>query len=124
MAHGLPHAAESESEKTLIQYCRSRQAENNPTTIENAIVFMYEIGTQVGRFRMDRFVKRDSEMLAMQTAKLFEKARRTQAGCVTLADERDDGQQLLFTAISAFGDSIPPMFLTKDKTFEEKALMD
>jgi hypothetical protein len=43
---------------------------------------------------------------------------------MTVADERDDSQLTLLTAISAFGDSIPPMFITNDKTFDETALAD
>jgi hypothetical protein len=43
---------------------------------------------------------------------------------VTVADERDDTQLTLLTAISAFGDSIPPMFITNNKTFDETALAD
>jgi hypothetical protein len=47
---------------------------------------------------------------------------RTQAGTVTIAQERDDSQLTMLTAISAFGDSLPPMFITKNKTFEEAKL--
>jgi hypothetical protein len=51
-------------------------------------------------------------------------AKDIQPGSVIVADERDDGQLTLLTAISAFGDSIPPMFITKNKTFDETALAD
>jgi hypothetical protein len=48
----------------------------------------------------------------------------TQPGSVTVVDERDDGQLTLLAAISAFGDSIPPVFITNNKTFDETALAD
>jgi hypothetical protein len=37
---------------------------------------------------------------------------------VTIAEERDDSQLTVPTAISAFGDSIPPLVITRNKIFE------
>jgi hypothetical protein len=36
----------------------------------------------------------------------------------------DDGQLRLLTAISAFGDWVPPMFISKHNIVDEKALAD
>jgi hypothetical protein len=41
---------------------------------------------------------------------------------ITVPEIRDDSQLTLLTAISAFGDSIPPLFITKNKTFEKKSI--
>jgi hypothetical protein len=41
---------------------------------------------------------------------------------ITVPESRDDSQLTLLTAISAFGDSIPPLFITKNKTFEKNLL--
>jgi hypothetical protein len=42
----------------------------------------------------------------------------TKTGTVTIADEREDNQLTVLTAISAFEDSIPPLFITGNKAFE------
>jgi hypothetical protein len=42
---------------------------------------------------------------------------------VTVPEIRDDSELTLLTAISAFGDSIPPLFISKNKTFEKTALV-
>jgi hypothetical protein len=39
-------------------------------------------------------------------------------------ETHDDSQLTLLTAISAFGDSTPPFFVSKNKTFEKKRLAD
>jgi hypothetical protein len=49
-------------------------------------------------------------------------AKDTQPGSVTVANERDDNQLTLLTAISAFGDPIPPMFITNNKISNETTL--
>jgi hypothetical protein len=41
--------------------------------------------------------------------------------CITVAQTCDDAQLALLTAISAFGDSIPPLFISKSKSFEKQA---
>jgi hypothetical protein len=51
-------------------------------------------------------------------------AKDTEPRSVTVANERDDSQLTLSTAISAFGDSILPMFITNNKTFNKTALAD
>jgi hypothetical protein len=43
-------------------------------------------------------------------------------GPVTIAEECDDSQLRVLTAISAFGDSVPLFFITKNKTFEKNLL--
>jgi hypothetical protein len=49
-------------------------------------------------------------------------ASGTKPGSVTIPEIRDDAQLTLRTAISAFGDSKDPYFISKDKTFENTAL--
>jgi hypothetical protein len=49
-------------------------------------------------------------------------ATNTKPSSVTVPEERDDAQLTLLTAISAFGDSTRPLFISKLKTFE-KALL-
>jgi hypothetical protein len=49
-------------------------------------------------------------------------AANTRPGSVTIPEVRDDAQLTLLTAISAFGDSTPPLFISKLKTFEEPLL--
>jgi hypothetical protein len=49
-------------------------------------------------------------------------ATNTKPGSVTMPEERDDPQLTLLTAISAFGDSTCPLFISKSKTFD-KALL-
>jgi hypothetical protein len=46
-------------------------------------------------------------------------ATNTKPGSVTVPEERDDAQLTLLTAISAFGDSTCPLFISKLKTFEK-----
>jgi hypothetical protein len=41
------------------------------------------------------------------------------SGTVTIVEERDDGQLTVLTAISASGNSIPPLFITRNKPFEQ-----
>jgi hypothetical protein len=48
----------------------------------------------------------------------------TQPGSVTVAGERDDSQLTLIATTSAFDNSISPMFITNNKTFDEAALAD
>jgi hypothetical protein len=75
MARGRPNAAKSEAEKKLVHDCRSRQAETNPPTIDNAGDVMNEIGAQVDKFWVYQFVKRHSDTLTMQTTRLLKNAR-------------------------------------------------
>jgi hypothetical protein len=49
-------------------------------------------------------------------------ATNTKPGSVKVPEERDDAQLTLLMAISAFGDSTCPLFVSKLKTFE-KALL-
>jgi hypothetical protein len=42
-------------------------------------------------------------------------AKQTPPGTVTIAEEHDDSQMTLLTGISAFGDSNPPLFISKNK---------
>jgi hypothetical protein len=49
-------------------------------------------------------------------------ATNTKPGSVTVPEERNDAQLTLLTAISAFGDSICPLFISKLKTFEKAIL--
>jgi hypothetical protein len=51
-------------------------------------------------------------------------ASRTDPETLTVAEERDDNQLSVLTAISAFGGSIPPMFISKRKTFESGRLAE
>jgi hypothetical protein len=39
-----------------------------------------------------------------------------------VSEEKDDAQLTLVTAISAFSDSTIPMFISKNKTFDEVSL--
>jgi hypothetical protein len=48
----------------------------------------------------------------------------TPPGITTVAAMRDDAQMTLLTAISAFGDSIPPLIISKNQTFEKVLLAD
>jgi hypothetical protein len=50
-------------------------------------------------------------------------ATNTKPGSVTVPEERDDVQLTLLTAISAFGDSTCPLFISKLKTFEKHFLL-
>jgi hypothetical protein len=50
-------------------------------------------------------------------------AKQTPPGSVTVAAARYDRQLTLETAISAVGDSIRPLSMTTNKTFEEKLLL-
>jgi hypothetical protein len=45
-------------------------------------------------------------------------ATNTKPGSVTVPEQRDDAQLTLLTAISAFGDSTCPLFISKLKMFE------
>jgi hypothetical protein len=47
---------------------------------------------------------------------------KTPPGTVTIAGEHDDSETTLLTGISEFGDSIPPLFISKNKTFEGEKL--
>jgi hypothetical protein len=49
-------------------------------------------------------------------------ASGTKPGSVTIPEIRDDAQLTLLTAISAFGDSTYPHFISKNKRFENTAL--
>jgi hypothetical protein len=46
----------------------------------------------------------------------------TKTGTVTNAKKRDDSQLMVLTAVSAFEDSIPHLFIPKNKTFERGLL--
>jgi hypothetical protein len=59
-----------------LQSACPRKSSRNPTTIQEAIDLMNEIGIQIKRFWVYRFVKRHSDTPAMQTVRLVEKARR------------------------------------------------
>jgi hypothetical protein len=47
---------------------------------------------------------------------------KTAPGCAEIPDVGDDAQRKLVAAISIFGDSTVPIFITKLKTFEEPEL--
>jgi hypothetical protein len=49
-------------------------------------------------------------------------AQQTRARTVTVPKERYDSQLTMLTAISTFGDSTPPMFISKNKTFRSETL--
>jgi hypothetical protein len=49
-------------------------------------------------------------------------ATGTKPGSVTIPEIRDDAELTLLTALSAFGDSTYPYFISKNKTFEKTAL--
>ena len=49
-------------------------------------------------------------------------AKETRPGTTTVPEERDDTQLTLLTAISAFGDSIPPLIISKNQTYEKSLL--
>jgi hypothetical protein len=75
IARSRPIAAESDREQRLVQYCLSRQAENDPVTIQDAIDFMNHNGLQIDGFWVHRFIKRNGETLRKQTVRLLEKER-------------------------------------------------
>jgi hypothetical protein len=50
--------------------------------------------------------------------------KQTRLRIVTIHKERDDSQLTMLTAISAFGDSTPPIFIFKNKTFLSEALTE
>jgi hypothetical protein len=144
----------------------------NQVTIQAAIDFMTQNHSQINRFEINRFVKRNNNVLTIQTANLLEKerhqvseedlryyfdtvsiqsekvpslllwnadetrvgipkkcassqvivAQQTRPRIVTVPNERDDSELIMLTAITAFGDSTPPMFISKNKTFLSEAL--
>jgi hypothetical protein len=49
---------------------------------------------------------------------------QTLLGTVTIAEEHNDSQMTLLTGISAFGYSIPPLFISKNKIFEAERLAE
>jgi hypothetical protein len=49
---------------------------------------------------------------------------QTGPGHITVPETRDDPQLTLLTATSAFGDSAPPSFVSKNTAFEKKRLAD
>jgi hypothetical protein len=51
-------------------------------------------------------------------------AKRTRPRSVTVPKEGDDSQLTMLTAISAFGDSTPLIFISKNKTFLSEALAE
>jgi hypothetical protein len=51
-------------------------------------------------------------------------ASNTKPESITIPEVRDDAQLTLLTAISAFGDSTYPLFISKLKTFEKTVLAD
>jgi hypothetical protein len=51
-------------------------------------------------------------------------ATQTPPETVTVAQEPDDTQLTMLIAIFAFGDSIAPMFITNNKTFEQTKLAE
>jgi hypothetical protein len=51
-------------------------------------------------------------------------AKQTRPRTVAVPKERDDSQLTMLTAISAFEDSTPPMFISKNKTFRSEALAE
>jgi hypothetical protein len=50
-------------------------------------------------------------------------ASGTKTGSVTIPEIRDDAKLTLLTAISAFGDSTYPYFISKNKTFGKTTLV-
>jgi hypothetical protein len=48
----------------------------------------------------------------------------TRPGTTTVPAARDDAQLTLLTAISAFGDSIHPLLISKNQTFEKSILAE
>jgi hypothetical protein len=51
-------------------------------------------------------------------------AKQTRPRTVTVPKERNDSQSIMLTAISAFGHSTRPMFISKNKTFPSEALAE
>jgi hypothetical protein len=49
-------------------------------------------------------------------------AKQTPPGTVTITEEHNDSQMTLLAWIPAFEDSIPPLFISKNKTFEAERL--
>jgi 4-hydroxybenzoate polyprenyltransferase len=142
--------------------------------IQAAIDFLAQNGTQINRFWINRLVKRNNNVIAIQTANLLRKerhnvseedlcnyfdtvsiqlekvpslfvwnadetrvgipkkcaspqvivAKQTRPRTVRVPKERDDNQLTTLTAISAFGDSNPPMFISKSKIFLSEVLIE
>jgi hypothetical protein len=51
-------------------------------------------------------------------------AKKARPRTVTVPKERDGSQLTMLVAISAFGDSTPPMFISKNKTFLNEAFAE
>jgi hypothetical protein len=51
-------------------------------------------------------------------------SKSIQPGTATIAESRDDSHLTVLMAVSAFGDSTSPMFITQDKTFETETLAE
>jgi hypothetical protein len=51
-------------------------------------------------------------------------AKQTPRGTVTIAEENDESQMRFLTGISAYGGSIPPLFIIKSKSFEAEKLTE
>jgi hypothetical protein len=66
---GRPKSVKSDLERRLIQFCLSRQKDKSPVTIEAAIEFIAENGTQIDKSWVNHFGKRNTDVLKIHTAK-------------------------------------------------------
>jgi hypothetical protein len=68
-----PKSDQSEADRRLIEFCLTQQREENHVTYRAAIDFMAQNGTQINRFWINRFVKRNNNVITIQTANRLEK---------------------------------------------------
>jgi hypothetical protein len=50
--------------------------------------------------------------------------KKAPSGTVTIAEEHEDRQVTLLTGVSGFGDSVAPLFISNNKTFEAERLAE
>jgi hypothetical protein len=73
IAHGRPKSIQSEAERRLIEFRLTPQREKNHVTIQAVIDFMAQNGTRINRFWINRFVKRNSNVITTQTVNILAK---------------------------------------------------
>jgi hypothetical protein len=73
IVRGRPKSVQSEAERRLIEFCLTHQREKSHVTIQAVIDFMAQNGTQINRFWINRFVKRNNNVLTIQAANPLEK---------------------------------------------------
>jgi hypothetical protein len=101
IARGRPKSVQAEAERRLIQFCLTWQREKNHVTIHAAIDFMTQNGTQINQFWINRLVKRNNNVITIQTANLLEKRHNLSEG-----DLRD-----YFDTVSIQLKKVPPLFV-------------